>query len=87
MTAPFTPPGSLVPLFGSDGSGPGSPAQGWLTAFDTTSMANTVEIRGGQQMTNLAILASAVPEITVPCSVLLIPFGATYVVAGRLRVP
>jgi hypothetical protein len=88
VTAPYTPSGSLAPLFpGATAGGGPSAAQGWLTAFNTTSMANTVEIRGGQQLTNLAILASVVPEITVPCSVLLIPFGSTYVIAGRLRVP
>lgn len=83
----FVPPTSIVPLFGGGGGAAPPMLQAYLTALDTTSLANTVELPGSKPVTNLAVLASAVPELTVPCSVLLIPFGTTYVIAGRIRVP
>lgn len=79
----YVPGGSLVPLFPA-GPGARQNQQGKLTAWNSGTAANTVEV-GGAVRTDLPVLGT--PTMTAPCSVLLIPFGSTqYVIAGPIRV-
>lgn len=82
----FDPQDSLVPLLGvAPAAGPGL-IMGRLTAFNSTTLANTVTVLS-QDRTDLPLLAPAIATLTAPCTVLLIPFGPAYIIAGRIRVP
>lgn len=83
----FDPPDSLVPLLADARTRTGgAPIQGRLTAWDAATRANTVQVLG-QDRTNLPVLAPAEATLAAPCTVLLIPFGPTHLIAGRIRVP
>lgn len=81
----FVDPSSIVPLF-DPATSRNLFLQGRLTAWDGATHANTVTITGFDR-TNLPVLASAVATLTAPSTVLLIPFGATYLIAGAILQP
>lgn len=86
----FDPPDSIVPLLSGAADArtraAGGPIQGRLTAWDSVTRANTVQVLG-ENRTNLPVLAPAEATLVAPCTVLLIPFGPTHLIAGRIRVP
>lgn len=89
MTAPFIDPSDLTPLLATgDGKAyPYRPAlAGRLTAWNSTTRANTVKI-GGTTYTNLPVLSPAEATLAVDVTVLCIPFQDIYAVVGRLRIP
>lgn len=80
----YVPGGSLVQLF-PGGSSARQNTQGKLTAWNSGTGANTVEI-GNAEFTNVPVLGT--PTMTAPCTVLLLPFGSSqYVIAGPIRTP
>ncbi len=84
-TGAYVPPGSLVPLFAA------APLvreaiQGRLTAWNSVTRANTVEVLGEDRV-NLPVLSSAEATLAADVTVLLIPLGPSHIIAGRIRVP
>lgn len=80
----YVDPSSIVPLFAE--SNGATIQQGRLTAWDSSTRANTVVVQS-QNRVNLPVLQSAEATLSAPCTVLLLPFGRSYIIVGRIRVP
>ena len=81
----YVDPSDPVPLFAPVVPG-GGLELGRLTAFDSTTMANTVVVKS-QARVNIPVLAAAVATLSAPCTVVLAPLGAGQVIIGKIRVP
>lgn len=81
----FVASGDLTPLF-PDAQAPFRLIQGRLTAWDAGTLANTVTVFG-QPRSNLPILDQAVTGMSAGITVVLAPFGTTYLIIDKIRVP
>lgn len=77
--------GDLSGLFPA-GDRPFGLIQGQLTAWNAGTLANTVAVLG-QPRSNLPILDQAVASMAAGITVVLAPFGTTYLIVGKIRVP
>lgn len=84
-TGAYLPPGSIVPLF-APAPIPREAILGRLTAWNSTTRANTVDVLGENRV-NLPVLSSAEATLVANVTVLLLPVGNTHIIAGRIRVP
>jgi hypothetical protein len=85
MTTPsdiYDAPDDLVPVLRRAATDR-QPLLGRLTALNTVSKTNTVTVLGIAR-TNLAYLTSAEATLTVPSTVLLLPYRDTWVILGAL---
>lgn len=81
----FVEGGDISTLFGAAGQ-PFRLIQGRVTEWNGTTLANTVTVFG-QPRSNLAVLDSAVSGIAVGATVVIAPFGTTFIIVGKIRVP
>lgn len=93
MTAPFVDPSSLLPqldpgaVLGADPTDEyRAPAAGRVTAWNATTRANTITVRG-TVYTDLPVCSGAEAVMAVGVTVLVIAYADTWAVIDRLRIP
>lgn len=93
MSAPFTDPSELLPVLMPEQQlgqtstyTPRPNVSGRVTAWNATTRANTVTILGSVY-TNLPVCTAAEVSLVAGVTVLVVPFGDTYAIVDRLRIP
>jgi hypothetical protein len=93
MSAPFTDPSDLLPalqprqVLGQSADYVARPiVSGRVTAWNAVTRANSVTVLGSVY-TNLPVCTAAEPSLAAGITVLCVPFGDTYAIVDRLRIP